>query len=103
ALLPVVERIVMEFDRRYRSRSGVLDFGHNRHLIELHTAGYEGLVPNPNLEHGWSLQAINTLRRLADLPARSRLGARSKQVLRGCEARFWDDRRGWYFPAAGRS
>lgn len=84
--LPVAEKILLEFDRRYRSRAGILDFGNNRHLIELHTAGYEGIVPNPNFEHAWSLMPVNP--------------TRAKKLLRACDRLFWNEREGWYFPAS---
>jgi len=102
ALLPPVEEILQTFDRRYRSRSGVLDFGHGRHLIELHTAGYEGLVPNPNLEHAWSLQTLNRLRTLAGLRPKPLYARRATEILRACDRLFWNNRAGWFFPEEQR-
>lgn len=100
--IEAIESIVTTFDRRYRSNRGVLDFDHNRHLIELLTAGYEGLVPNPNFEHAWSLMEINRLRQAAGLKPRPAYARRAKALLQACERLFWNRRQGWYFPAAQR-
>jgi hypothetical protein len=100
--VPVLERILSAFDRRWRSRSGVLDFGNNRHLIELHTAGYQGLVPNPNFEHAWSLRALNRLRAAAGVPPVPELERRAAEILCACERLFWNRAAGWYFPAEQR-
>ena len=103
AVLPALEKILGEFDSRYRSGSGVLDFGNNRHLIELHTAGYEGLVPNPNLEHAWCLEELNRLRAFAGQPRRTEYLRRAARLLRACDRQFWNEKAGWYFPAAQRT
>jgi hypothetical protein len=100
--LPPLERILLEFDRRWRTPSGLLDFGNNRHLIELHTAGYQGLVPNPNFEHAWSLQTLNRLRVAAGLPGRPACERRVAQILAACNRHFWNERAGWFFPAQQR-
>jgi hypothetical protein len=100
--LPALEQILTAFDRRWRTRSGVLDFGNNRHLIELHTAGYQGIVPNPNFEHAWSLQTLNRLRTFAGVREKSFHARRSTALLRLSDRLFWNERAGWYFPAAQR-
>lgn len=100
--LPALERILLTFDRRWSSASGLLDFGNNRHLIELHTAGYQGLVPNPNLEHAWCLRALNQLRQAAGLPVHKAYERRATQIITTCRRIFWNQKAGWYFPAGQR-
>ncbi len=100
--LPVLEQILMAFDKRWRTDAGILDFGNNRHLIELHTAGYQGLVPNPNFEHAWSLLALNRLRTAAGLRKKADATRRAKEILEACERLFWNRKAGWYFPADQR-
>ena len=101
-VLARVEAWVREFHRRHADREGLLDFGHNRHLIELHTTGYEGRVPNPTFEHAWTLRTINRLRLQAGLPSASDLDQQSQALLSAAQAAFWSDRAGWYFPAEQR-
>jgi|GEM_PF-2211678 len=98
-----LETIIGSFDERYRTREGLLDFGHNRHLIELQVADYEGVVPNPNFEHVWTWRALERLGRLAGREPRPDLLERAERLKAACEARFWQPEQGWYFPTgAGR-
>jgi hypothetical protein len=101
-LLGKVEHWMREFHHRHQGDDGLLDFGHNRHLIELHTAGYEGRVPNPTFEHAWTLRAINQLRQQAGLARGVEYDTWSRTLLEAAQAAFWNDQVGWYFPAQQR-
>lgn len=97
-ILSRLEEIVHEFARRYTGEHGLLDFGHNRHLIELHTAGYEGIVPNPTFEHVWTLRTLNRLRLLIGQAFDSVMNTRATSLSHAAHAAFWNDTHGWYFP-----
>lgn len=98
SVIGTLERIVLKFDQKYATSCGLLDFGHNRHLIELQVADYEGIVPNPNFEHAWTLAALERLRGKAGLAPNPALSARAQSLLSLCQAQFWNGEQGWYFP-----
>jgi hypothetical protein len=101
-VLDRLESILAQFETRFAGRDGLLDFGHNRHLIELLTAGYEGLVPNPTLEHAWTLRQVNHLRAAAGLKPNPAYEKRAKHLIKACTTHFWNEKAGWFFPADQR-
>lgn len=96
----LVERAFSVFEdghASYAAAGALLDFGEQENLLEMRTAGWEHVVPSPNAERAWCLNAIADLAEVsgASLDIKD-LRRRATLIQQAVQQELWDDRVGWF-------
>jgi hypothetical protein len=95
-LFPLARDLVLAQEERLPRSGNLLDFGVQKNLLEMRSAGYEHFVASPNTERAWTLERLADLADLAGEPEGEGWRSAAARIRNAVREELWDADARWF-------